>query len=95
MPGHRVYDDGPDALRLRRLEQLKKLGLVPEDVKPHPVSAEDSPEWDDMTPEQKAKSARAMECFAGMVECIDHNVGKVTIVSEPKAATQRYANRRE
>lgn len=50
---------------------------MPEDVKPHPVSAEDSPEWNDMTPDQKAKSARAMECFAGMVECIDHNVGKV------------------
>lgn len=53
------------------------MGLVPEDVKPHPVVAEDSPEWADMTPEQRAKSCRAMECFAGMVECIDANVGKV------------------
>lgn len=75
--GRSVYDDGPDALRLRRLEQLKKLGLIPEDVNPHPVVSEDSPEWADMTPEQKAKSSRAMECFAGMVECIDTNVGKV------------------
>lgn len=72
-----VYDDGPDALRLRRLEQLKKLGLVPQDVNPHPVVSEDSPEWSDLTSEQKAKSCRAMECFAGMVECIDANVGKV------------------
>ena len=78
-----MYDDGPDALRLRRLEQLKKLGLVPEDVKPHPVMAEESPEWDDMTPEQRVKSSRAMECFAGMVECIDVNVGKVTSVLIP------------
>lgn len=53
------------------------MGLVPEDVNPHPVSAEDSPEWSAMTPEQRAKSCRAMECFAGMVECIDANVGKV------------------
>lgn len=73
----RMYDDGPDALRLRRIANLKKMGLVPEDVKPHPVSAEDSPEWSEMTPEQRAKSARAMEVFAGMVECIDDNVGKV------------------
>lgn len=41
--------------------------------------AEESPEWNDMTPEQRAKSARAMECFAGMVECIDVNVGKVML----------------
>ncbi|PKS08764.1 hypothetical protein jhhlp_004817 [Lomentospora prolificans] len=72
-----VYDDGSGALHLRRLKQLKKFGLVPQDVKPHPVSAEDSPEWEDITPEQKARSARTMECFAGMVECIDSNVDKV------------------
>ena len=55
------------------------MGLVPGDVKPHPVVAEDSPEWADMSPEQRAKSARAMECFAGMVECVDFNVGKVSL----------------
>ena len=72
-----LYDDGPDALRLRRLEALKKLGLVGEDVVPHPVVASEVPEWTELSQEHRAKSARAMEVYAGMVECIDHNVGRV------------------
>lgn len=73
-----VYDDGPDALREKRLQQLKELGMVAEDVKPHPVVAEEEVgEWDNLTAEEKKKSATAMEVFAGMVECIDANVGKV------------------
>ncbi|RYP34126.1 hypothetical protein DL767_004461 [Monosporascus sp. MG133] len=72
-----MYDDGPDALRLKRLQRLKELGLVPQDVEPHPVVADEVKEWNDMTDEEKASSCRAMECFAGMVECIDVNVGKV------------------
>jgi arylsulfatase A-like enzyme len=72
-----VYDDGPDALRLRRLQRLKELGLVPQDVEPHPVVGE-TKEWNDRTPEEKSLSSRSMECFAGMVECIDVNVGKVS-----------------
>lgn len=72
-----LYNDGPDALRLRRLEALKKLGLVGDDVVPHPVVASEVPEWSELSPEHRAKSARAMEVYAGMVECIDHNVGRV------------------
>ncbi|KAK4984095.1 hypothetical protein LTR50_006837 [Elasticomyces elasticus] len=72
-----VYDDGPDALRLRRLRRLKEMGLVGEDVEAHPVVADEVKAWDDMRPDEKAKSCRAMEVFAAMVECIDVNVGKV------------------
>lgn len=73
-----VYDDGPEALRQKRLQRLKELGMIKEDVVPHPVVAEEEyPEWETMDSEQKIKSARAMEVFAGMVECIDYNVGKV------------------
>lgn len=72
-----MYDDGPDALRLRRLSKLKELGLVEQDVEPHPVEAPETPEWAQLSPEHQAKSARAMEVYAGMVECIDHNVGRI------------------
>lgn len=72
-----MYDDGPDALRLRRLERLKELGLVDKDVEPHPVVAAEVPEWSEMSSEKREMSSRAMEVYAGMVECIDHNVGKV------------------
>jgi arylsulfatase A-like enzyme len=72
-----VYNDGPDALRLKRLQRLKDLGMIPQDVEPHPVVADEVKEWKDLTPEEKAKSCCAMEIFAAMVECIDANVGKV------------------
>ena len=72
-----IYDDGPDALRLKRLQRLKDLGMIPQDVEPHPVVADEVKEWSELTTEEKAKSCRAMEVFAGMVECIDANVGKV------------------
>lgn len=72
-----MYDDGPDALRLRRLQRLKELGLIGEDVEPHPVVAEEVSEWSELSDEHRAKSCRAMEVYAGMVECIDANVGKI------------------
>lgn len=74
---HGMYDDGPDALRLRRLERLKELGLVGKDVEAHPVVAAEVPEWAELSDEHRAKSARAMEVYAAMVECIDQNVGKI------------------
>lgn len=73
-----VYDDGPAALRLRRLENMKKLGIIPEDVRPHEVVAGPmNIEWDEMNPYERKCSARAMQCFAGMVDNLDQNVGKI------------------
>ncbi|KAF2805914.1 alkaline phosphatase-like protein [Mytilinidion resinicola] len=75
-----VYDSGPDALRLQRLQRLqrlKDLGLIAPDVEPHPVVAEETKSWAELSPTERAASSRAMEVFAAMVECIDANVGKV------------------
>ncbi|KAF2489200.1 alkaline phosphatase-like protein [Lophium mytilinum] len=72
-----VYDAGPDALRLARLQRLKELGMIPHDVEPHPVVADETRPWADLSATEQAASARAMEVFAAMVECIDANVGKV------------------
>lgn len=72
-----VYDEGPDVLRMKRLQRMKELGLMAEDVEPHEVVADEVKAWHELTPEEKAKSAKAMEVFAAMVECIDYNVGKV------------------
>ncbi|KAI0965353.1 alkaline-phosphatase-like protein [Xylaria arbuscula] len=73
-----VYDDGPEALRQKRLQRLKGLGMVAQDVEPHPVVADEVKEWEELSDVERANSCRAMECFAGMVEAIDANVGKVT-----------------
>jgi len=71
------YDEGPDVLRAERLAALKRLGLCPPDVTPHPVVADGAPEWADMTDEERARSARSMEVYAGMVDRMDYNVGRV------------------
>jgi arylsulfatase A-like enzyme len=76
-PYHGRYDAGPDALREARLAALKKLGLCPPDVVPHPVVADGAPEWADMTDDQRARSARSMEVYAGMVDRMDWNIGRV------------------
>lgn len=70
------YDAGPDALREERLARLKQLGLCAPDIKPHPIVAKNKP-WDDMNDEERARSARAMEVYAAMVERLDWNVGRL------------------
>ncbi|MEN6541384.1 arylsulfatase [Parvibaculum sp.] len=70
------YDKGPEALREERLERLKALGLCAKDIKAHPIVAKNKP-WDEMNDEERARSARAMEVYAAMVERLDWNVGRV------------------
>ena len=72
--GH--YDSGPDALRAKRLAQLTKLGLISPNVVAAPMCTGPS-EWADMTPAERADSARKMEVFAAMVDLIDESIGKV------------------
>ncbi|MBX9982900.1 MAG: arylsulfatase [Mycobacterium gordonae] len=71
------YDAGPDVLREERLAALKRLGLCPPDVEAHPVVADGAPEWDDMSDDERARSARSMEVYAGMVDRMDWNIGRV------------------
>lgn len=63
-----AYNEGPEALRQSRLKRMVELGLMDPKTVPHPVIADENKEWDDMTEEEKAKSARSMEAFSGMVE---------------------------
>lgn len=74
-----VYKDGPDALRARRLERLKDLGLISQDAVPHDIVkvAGEPDEWDVMDEDVRQKSARAMEVYAAMVERLDWNIGRV------------------
>ncbi|CAH0057907.1 unnamed protein product [Clonostachys solani] len=74
-----VYDDGPLALRERRLQKLADLGIIDKDVVPHKVetSTMGVGGGDELTPEEKKLSSRAMEAYAGMVDSIDANVGRV------------------
>lgn len=70
------YDDGPDALRKRRLQRLIELGLVEPDVKAHPVTTS-AKDWEEMTDGERRMSSRAMEVYAGMVTAMDRAIGEV------------------
>ncbi|OAA71812.1 arylsulfatase [Akanthomyces lecanii RCEF 1005] len=81
------YDDGPEVLRQERIAKLKALKLVPQEAPAHPVIAfpkenELSKEWEQLSPEGKAASARRMEIYAAMVERMDTQIGKVTAYLE-------------
>ena len=69
------YAAGPEALRLERLERVKQLGLAPANAEPHPIVG--GRPWEELTEEERSLSARTMEVYAGMVERMDWNIGRV------------------
>ncbi|SFR90483.1 arylsulfatase [Sphingomonas jatrophae] len=75
LPYRGRYDAGPEALREERLARLRAEGLVPADVPVHPFVGGEA--WHDLSHEDRAWSARAMEVYAGMVDRMDWNVGRV------------------
>ncbi|MBN3520946.1 arylsulfatase [Algoriphagus lutimaris] len=70
------YDDGYESLKEKRFESLKKAGMIPQDAvlpKTHPsVKA-----WDSLSPEEQKKEVRKMELYAGMVDNLDYNIGRL------------------
>jgi arylsulfatase len=70
------FDDGYDALHARRVERLKRLGLVAREAEAYPGLPDRTP-WEDLGPEQQRIEARKMEIYAAMVHDLDAYVGKV------------------
>lgn len=62
-----MYDEGPNALRLKRLQSLQKLGLIDKDIVSHDlVNLFKTTLWDEMSPDEKAKSCRSMEVVSSI-----------------------------
>lgn len=70
------YDDGYEKLRERRLSSLKKAGIIPNDAT-SPPSHERVLPWDSLSNQEQKKEARKMELYAGMVDNLDHNIGRL------------------
>jgi arylsulfatase len=70
------YDDGFEALRLRRLKRQAELGLLADGTVPHSLRLTEGG-WDSLTAAQKKVAARDMEIYAAMVDRMDRNVGRV------------------
>ncbi|AXQ27601.1 arylsulfatase [Solimonas sp. K1W22B-7] len=83
-----VYDAGYGAIREARIGRQKALGIIPADFKVHPGTPIGTPSygipgpllhrpWGLLTPLERRQEARSMEVFAGMLENLDDNVGRL------------------
>jgi arylsulfatase A-like enzyme len=77
-----VYDAGYDVIRNGRIARQKQLGLIPANfTAAEPIATQNAPQkygkWNELSTEQKALEARRMEIYAGMVENLDANIGRM------------------
>jgi arylsulfatase A-like enzyme len=70
------YDDGYEKLKERRLESLKNAGMIPKDAVLPPNHEKVIP-WDSLSLDEKKKESRKMELYAGMVDNLDYNIGRI------------------
>ncbi len=70
-----IYDDGWHELRKRRGAQAKSLGLMP-NTAPLADMPQASREWDELPEDKKRLYAARMEVNAGMIEAMDHHIGR-------------------
>jgi len=71
-----VYKVGWDEIREKRLARMVELGIIHPDWKltDRPKSI---PPWENLAPEQQNVQTRRMAVYAGMIDCVDQNVGKI------------------
>lgn len=70
------YDIGWDELRRRRLEKQKRVGIVPPSTA-LPGRNPGIPAWDSLSPQERRVYARYMEVYAGVIDRVDQNVGRL------------------
>ncbi len=70
-----TYDGGWDALREKRLERAKALGIVPPDTALAPVRG--TPDWNALSDEERAYESKKMAVYAGMIDAMDHHMGRL------------------
>jgi len=70
------YDSGYEKLKEKRMQSLKKAGMIPQNAEMPPDHPRVRP-WDSLRPDEKKMEARKMELYAGMVDNLDHNVGRL------------------
>lgn len=71
------YDEGWDRVREARLQRQKRLGIVPPDTELPPRNPGVQP-WDALGDAERKVFARYMEVYAGIVDRVDRNVGRLT-----------------
>ncbi len=70
------YNEGWDVARQRRYEKQHSLGILPADVKLSP-RPDDVRAWESLSESDKKWEAQRMAAYAGMVDCLDQNIGRL------------------
>ena len=70
-----TYADGWHALRGARSQGLADTGILPSALQGLPMPT--TPDWASLTPDQQAFEARGMAVYAGMVDAMDHHIGRL------------------
>jgi arylsulfatase A-like enzyme len=89
-----VYDEGYEALRRERLARQKDMGIVAEDVSLDESLAKTSfsdyqiQDWDSLSADEKAFNARRMQTYAGMLDNMDVNIGRILSYLEDIGAAE-------
>lgn len=71
-----TYRAGWDEIRKNRTKKLIELGLIDKNWKLSP-RAEGVPAWDTLSDKEKEAQDERMAIYAGMIDCVDQNVGKI------------------
>ena len=70
------FDAGWEATRRARWDRAVASGIVPADA-PFATLPADARTWLSLGADKRAKYARAMEVYSGMIEAMDHHVGRL------------------
>jgi len=70
-----VYDVGWDEIRAKRYARQVELGVMPAGLTLPPIAA--APKWDSLSKEDRRMYAKRMAVYAGMLENVDANMGRL------------------
>jgi arylsulfatase len=73
----KLFDDGYEKLRERIVENQKRLGGIPKDLKLTPWPKEMIKPWDELSAEEKKLFIRQVEVFAAYAAYSDYEIGRV------------------
>ncbi|WP_304305617.1 arylsulfatase [Pseudacidovorax intermedius] len=77
------YDEGYDVIRARRIAKMKQLGVLPQNFVENAGLASVSEggtgkkRWTELSADERARQARAMEVYAAMVSNLDTQIGRL------------------
>ena len=87
-----VYDVGWDEIRARRYADQVEKGIMPQGLDLPPIAG--TKVWDSLSDEERRLRAKQMAVYAGMLENVDVNVGRLVAYLEEIGEARRHGAHR-